>query len=637
MIARILGQLEHWSFDSENPPKVKIDVDGRLADKESLSATFQIHAPSVRKKQYRLSDLTASGTLSSNLLNISSFSAQDTRGNISGSVDYQLESRNGRFDMVSSIDVPRLLRSWFDLPLKLDLLSGGNQQLAFAGDFDLTEVRKPVVNLIGQARFDSIMFRGVSFDRLETWFSWQNGNLFLRDFTLQRPDGQAKGKVLQQGEITRIELNSTLPVRLYKPFFMGQPLENIIADFSENNAASCTLKLEGSFDAADKKAWAFHGEGKLEHMSYRGIPFVSANCSFNLDRDEFDFFDGTAVFDYSDYSLKKAYNGKATGTASAGRIRYDRKPRTITVESVEGTIWPAPLVRLFAPKIAEALEVYRFHQPPALTGSGIIDVTPQDRTDLKIGFSSDSLADYKFLGSRITLSEPRANVRVKANEVRITELEADAFGGPITGKFLSKNGISEFSGELTWSKIGLTPLASSYDFKVDGGGQLTGRIEFSMTDGDVSTMQGKGLVALEDGELFSVPVFGPLSTIIAKVVNDKRSGYERAKSAFLNFVINDGVLKTQDFQTQTTSVVFTGDGEVDLSERTIDFTIRLNARGLLGLLTLPLRPFYGLFQFRGTGPLKDTEWENVRFTKPPDDQNKPLLAPPPKATVVEEP
>ena len=179
-------------------------------------------------------------------------------------------------------------------------------------------------------------------------------------------------------------------------------------------------------------------------------------------------------------------------------------------------------------------------------------------------------------------------------------------------------------------------LSSTYGFEIKGGGLLTGRIEFAITGGDASTMSGKGLVALEGAELFSVPIFGPLSAVVSKVLDDKRAGFERAKSAFCNFDIREGVLQAGDFQSATTSVTFTGDGEVDLAKKTIDFTIRLNARGLLGLITLPLRPFYGLFQFRGTGPIDGTVWENVHFTSPPKEQNDLLLAPPPKARIVEE-
>ena len=139
-------------------------------------------------------------------------------------------------------------------------------------------------------------------------------------------------------------------------------------------------------------------------------------------------------------------------------------------------------------------------------------------------------------------------------------------------------------------------------------------------------MAGEGLFALEKTELFSVPMFGPLSPLISGVLNDRRAGFERAKSAFCTFRIKDGMLSTQDFQTSTTSLVFAGDGAVDLKERTLDMTMRMNARGLLGLITLPLRPFYGMFQFRGTGPLKDPKWENVMFTAPPEEQSELLLA-----------
>ena len=58
-------------------------------------------------------------------------------------------------------------------------------------------------------------------------------------------------------------------------------------------------------------------------------------------------------------------------------------------------------------------------------------------------------------------------------------------------------------------------------------------------------------------------------------------------------------------------------------------TIRMNARGLFGFITLPLRPIYeGLFQFRGSGPIDKPEWRTVSFTSPPDDQKARLLEPP---------
>ena len=213
----------------------------------------------------------------------------------------------------------------------------------------------------------------------------------------------------------------------------------------------------------------------------------------------------------------------------------------------------------------------------------------------------------------------------------MADLKLNAFDGPVAGKFIYDNG--KLDGETSWTKISLPALASTYGFQNKSGGELTGRLGFSVTDGRVKTMNGEGLFALEKTELFSVPMFGPLSQVISGVLNDRRAGFERAKSAFCTFGITDGIMRIRNFQTSTTSLTFAGEGEVDLSDRTLDMTMRMNARGLLGFLTLPLRPFYGMFQFRGTGPLKDPVWQNVMFTAPSEEQ-KEALREIPKARAV---
>lgn len=635
MIANILEEMEHWDFGTDTPPTVHVELGGDLSDKSSIRADFRIDAPSVEKKQYRLSEVSAEGSLSGYLLDISSFSAKDARGTVSGHADYQLIGHAGRFDIESSIDIPRLLQSWLNAPLKSELLIGGGQRIQTAGDVDLSDPLRPKVNLTGHAHCESVMFRGVTFDTFETWFSWQDGKLFLRDIELERPDGKAEGKLLIEGSKVRIALHSTFPAPLYEPFFIGQPLEHVIADFSENENPSTEVFIEGHFDIHDHYAWGYTGHGTVKNLSYRGVPVISGGAHFKVNHDELDFTDGNVTFDYKDYALRRAFSGPKQGSAAVGRIRYVAESKMVEVEDVKGEFWAAPMVRFFAPKVADDLERYRFHTPPSLSGAGVIDVTPQGRTKLTVKFSTPGKADYEFLGENVTLLEPKATVALHGNEVHVSGLSASAFDGTVAGDIIH-SGKSNLTGELSWSKLAMPGLSSTYGFEMKGGGLLTGRIEFSITGGDVKTMDGKGLVALENAELFSVPIFGPLSGVVSTVLDDQRAGFERAKHAFCTFDIRKGILSTRDFQSATTSVTFTGDGEVNLEEKSIDFTIRLNARGLLGLITLPLRPFYGLFQFRGTGIIDETVWENVHFTTPPAEQSGLLLAPPPRARIVEE-
>lgn len=633
LIARIIGELRKWHFDEKNPPLLQIHIEGDANEPSSVVAKLSMRAKGVEKNGHVLDEIAAEAEITGDLLTVTSLQARDSRGALDGRADYDLSERGGRFDLHSSLEVPPLLKAWLGLPPLREILIGGGQTLDAEGTFRIDESNVPKVHMTGRASCESVLLRGVRFDTVKTSFSWREGDLFLRDMRLSRPDGEAIAKAMIQWPIVRIALDSTLPEQIFKPFFIGQPLEIVIGDFTDRPGARVHIKLEGGFDATDRSSWAYTGSGSVTNVSYKGVPVNHADCRFSLSHHELDFHDGTVVFNYQDYPLRKAFGGPDQGTAKVGRIRYDAPRHVVEVENVAGTIWAAPLVRLFAPKVADSLEIYRFHQPPDLRGSGVVDVTPRGRTSLDVSFKSGGSADYQFLGENLTLSQPSGRVAIRGPRVTIEDLKLNVFDGPVAARF-DFTGNGRLEGEMNWTKLSIPALTSTYGFQMKGGGEVTGRIEFALTDGKVETMNGEGLLALENTELFAVPIFGPLSGVISGVLGDRRAGFERAKSAFCNFTIKDGILSTRDFRTATTSLVFAGDGSVDLKNRTLDMTMRMNARGLLGLITLPLRPFYGMFQFRGTGPLQETEWENVMFTSPGEEQ-KELLLPAPRARVVE--
>lgn len=634
MIAKIVRELQRWDFDSASPPQLRVSMAGNTHESSSITAKFSLSVPQLEKNGHRLEDIRAEAEMTGNLLTVTSLHARDPRGSISGLIDYDISAREGRFDIDSSLEITPLLDAWAGTPLPAAISINGDQQISVQGEFRINSKNIPRIQVTGSTRCDAVMLRDMRFDSVACAFSWSEGELFLKDVHLSRPDGQATGKALIQWPLVRLSLHSTMPAEVYKPLFIGKPLEVVLNHFTERKKATFDVQLEGGFDATDRQSWAYTGSGTVTNVNYADVPVNSATCRFSLSHHELDFFDGTVSFNYQKYPLRRAYNGPAAGTATISRIRYESPEKLVHIENVTGDIWAAPLVRLFAPKVADSLEKYRFHRPPSLTGSGVVDVTPQGRTRLDVSFRSKESADYEFLGKNITLSQPVGKVIIHGPKVTVSDLQLNAFNGPVTAHFdFSKNG--KLTGEMSWTKLAIPALASTYGFQMKGG-LLTGRIDFSIINGLVETMEGDGLFALDKTELFSVPMFGPLSPLIGSVVGDRRAGFERAKSAFCTFKIRKGVLSTRDFQTDTTSLAFVGDGEVNLKTRTIDMTIRMNARGFLGLITLPLRPFYGMFQFRGIGPLNDTEWENVMFTAPPKEQEE-LLRAIPRATVISPP
>ncbi len=632
LISRAVKELANWSFDEKNPPSVRIFIEGDLNDRSTFLARFSIEASRMEKEDRMLTDVSAEAVLDGEVLTFTSIAARDSQGDLDARVDYDMGSREGRFDAKSSLELPHLLKAWlgFELPGEIEI--AGAQTLEMEGDFSLPEDEPPVVKATGFARCDSLTARGVSFHSLETAFSVSGRDFYLRDFRAKHRDGAASGKLLLEDGIGRLKLSSSLPPAVYEPFFRGQHLERVLADFSTRNGAEVDLELEGQFNIHDHHAWAYTGRGAVKNLSFRGVPVNTASSGFSLSHYELDFFDGAVEFNYDDYAMRKAYNGPRQGALSVKRVRFDAADRSVAIEGIAGNAWAAPVVRMFAVPVAETLEQYRFQQPPSLKASGKIDVASKGRTSLNVSFTSRHPADYTFLGETLTLDSPSGRVVLRGERVSVEDLKLSGFGGPVAARFTRDGG--RLAGEMSWTRLSLPALASVYGFQVKGGGDLTGRIEFSMTGDKVSGLNATGLMGVDKAELFSVPMFGPLTPLVSGVLNDPKGGSERAKSAFFTFGIKNGILSSNDFHTTTTSLVFTGDGTVDLGARELDMIIRMNARGFLGLITLPLRSLRGLFQFHGTGPLEDPVWEKVRFTPPPENQAKALMEAPRARIVV---
>jgi AsmA-like C-terminal region len=627
LLARIIGELEKWSFDENHPPAIHFTIEGDVNNRSSITAKLSLEVRDMEKNGHRLDEVSGEADMTGDILTVTSLRASDRRGRFQGHIDYNLLAKEGRFDVVSSLEIPSLLTAWLGMPTLSGVQISGKQALSAEGEFQMDESNQPKIQMTGHVRCEAVKLRSVPFDAVDFAFSWREDRTYLRDLQLVRPDGEAAGKAIIEWPLVRLELHTTLPIPVYRPFFVGQPLEKVLNDLSERENAAVDLSLAGGFDLTNRLAWAYTGSGTVKNLNYRGVPVNSAGCKFSLNHHELDFYEGKVVFNYSDYALRKTFSGAEAGTASVGRIRFDAREKVVHIEDVRGEIWAAPMVRFFAPKVADSLEQYRFHQPPEMSSSGVVDITPQGRTNLDVSFSSDQSADYVFLGSNVTLGSPSARVTIQGERVLVRDLKLEAFDGPVAGE-ISYLGKGRLEGELNWTRLSIPDLASTYGFQMKGGGDVTGRIRFSLNDNKVESMAGSGLLALENAELFSVPMFGPLTPLVGGVLNDDNAGIQRAKDAFCTFEVKDGILTSRDFQTSTSSLNFAGNGSVDMKQQTLDMTMRLNARGLLGILTRPLRPFSGLFQFHGSGPLKATRWESMKFTEPPGTENEILLAPP---------
>lgn len=631
LLAQVIGMLEPWKFDKDAPPVIRIRVEGDLDDPRTVRADLFLKSDGLEHGGVEITRLEAKGEMRGRLLVLESLDVEDGGGSLRGRVEYDLATRSGRFDARSNMALAAMLRE-LDAAGWLEKVSFESRpEVSARGTFELPENAPPKFQVIGHLAADDLRFKGHSASRVESDLSWNGSSVFLENLVVTRKDGTLHGRLLAEPDQIRYDVSTDLRIGVWSGFFDKHPLGKVLADFSDRDDTEVEARIKGRINRHDPHDWKASGEARATHMVYKGTPFRKASVTMDLNHDKLDFTDGVVEFDYAGYAMRKAHGGPTSGTAKVKRIRYDHEPSTVTLEGIEGGFWPAPVLRMFLPKVADHLEEYRFHTPPELSADGVIGLFKGGPvTNFTVKGKTAGKVTYKFAGTDLLLSGLSTTVLVKPAATEVRDLEFEVFDGPARGRFdvLPDSGGQRVKGELDWTRLSLPEISTACGFEKKAKGFVTGRIDFDYKGKAEAGLNGEGLIALEEGELFSVPIFGPLSPVLSAVLASRKAGFQEAKEAFCTFDVKDGVLRTNDFLTTTPSLVFTGDAKADLNKLTLDMTIRMNARGFLGVITLPLKPFYGLFQFRGTGPMREPEWNNVMFTSPPETEKERLLTPP---------
>jgi len=611
LLARIAKELARWDFDSRSPPKIRLFVEGELSEPEDLQVTVALESPRLGRAGYELKDVRLDGEIVGGVLSIHSVRAHDETGSLRGRVEYDIRERSGRFVGRSGLDAMRLLHAFFGIRVLEGFDFKTPPKIDIDARFRLPPGKAPMWSVSGAGECGAFSFGGNSFLGAKAGFSVEGHNVYLRDVELRHAKGTATGKVLVRDGKVRYRVKTNVPVGPWRPFFQGKPLGKVLDQIEARPGHSVAVDLDGRSDIHDSHAWSCQGTLYTTGIRYRGVPLRKFRSKVRFDAAALRFNDVSAVFDDTGYPLRRR-PGKSAPHARADNVTIDHTAELVRVANLTGTCWPGQVADMFNRKLGQNLARYKFYDPPDVKASGTIDMRPGGaRTDFLTDFQLSTGADYRFLGQDVPLESPSGRVHVLGNRVKIENLSVRAFGGKVDGDLVVTDG-HDLAGEFHWQRVSLPGIAECYQFGPIKAGWLTGRLKFTDTTAGLADLNGEGVLVLEEGELFQVPIFGPLSSLMNGVLGGagfqkkkEKIGFQLAREASCTFTIREGQFATGDFHTETPSFSIAGEGTVDLADKTLDMTMRLDARGLYGVITLPLRPFYGFFQFSGTGTLNE--------------------------------
>ena len=646
---QFLEQLSHWKWPEGAMPTLTLFLEGNLSRPAEVDFDFAFDAPSLQYKNFPMEQVHLEGDWNQNLITIDTLRFLNQTSPFSLTADFDTLNQSGRFQVDSSIHLKRFAKQAFDTRIMNNFRSSGGPKILAEGTYKLPQSQEEKLDLsmVGKVTCTDFYFSGASVNTLQSDFSWNNGALYLDKLLLQHDLGDLAGRLIIKDRLIRYDMQASLPGHVYFPFIKQQHLKDYLSKITFTKDSYIDVHSAGSLNQDNLKEWNSYGHAELRNFKKNGVPISYATGKYKLDRKSATFSDITATFDYFQYPLKLKHQGPQSGTLTAKKLHFDWPKKLASLSLIRGSAWPAPVLNLFAPQIGSHLEQYQFHLPPTVDCSGQVSWQPEasNTTKLTVDFTTTGTTDYQFLNEPVPLENVKASVLVLPNKVEINQLSGKAMGGDLAGFVHVIPSSSAYSGAFTWKDNKLSDISAIYDIEGLNQGSLYGNFSFSGRGADISSLNGKGSLALRNGDLMAVPLFGPLSKLIDGVLTSatKRDTllHEKATDIDCSFTTKDGVFYSQDISSGTQSTVFSGEGWINCNDLTLDLTIRMNFRGLMGLAEVPMkiielpvqalnkiftgRDIRGLRQFQGTGKLNDPEWKYTPFQAPRDGKNNPIF------------
>ena len=389
------------------------------------------------------------------------------------------------------------------------------------------------------------------FDSLSASIQYKDKQINLSNIVTKHATGSLTGNVFTSDKYVHFDLISTLDPYLYIPFLKNQGLVDFLSTIKVTDKSKHYITARGQLNKKDKFDFHSQGSGILNDVTMNGVPLSSVKSEYTCNGAGFLMEDSRIVFDYKDYELYKLFKGSTKGEATVAKTYVSNSDRTVTLEGIKARAHPAPIARMFHKEVADHLEEYQFYEPPTITASGVFDTIPRPTKDQKLLFKAKLSCPnfntrYMILDGNLLLRNFSADISIIKNQVNVEKVRSHIFGNGIAQGNLyftiPDKGQVYCNGDVNWKNIDFKKVGITYNFDEIPKGRLRGNLQFTGRGDDISTYNTKpntmGTFALEDGDLVSIPVLGPVSSIINPFVSPlagKQALNERLKDISARF------------------------------------------------------------------------------------------------------
>ena len=605
-LAKAVEVIEAMDF-GDRAPELELEFSAQAGVASSLRLPrIRLLAERAIYGAVELRDVRMDAAYAERLLSVQRLAARDaTRGVFDLSGQWNMATGRAQADWSSSLDPS----PWLE-----ELRPGGPwRELKFTapptvqGSLEIEPGNPRRVQVLGTASSPAFSFRGVDFENLTGGFAWRDGNLYVSDATVGLGGGQIRGDLMRKPDDVRLRVECQAD---------PSPLTALLGERDRNNLAKLKLqfidapkiRFEARGPKLDPASLKATGKMQFGRTSIHESPMDSATADLA--------FEGLAL------TLSNIRVTRPEGTGS-GAFTYDFGRRQVRLDSVRSTMNPFNVLQWADPKVAVETKPYRFKAPPEVTVGGVIGLEDPTQTRLWADFTASQGLDYDLLGETLNFGPTTGSLEFAGRQIKVDVPSARLYGGSVklaaditTGQ---PGAAQKMDVEL--DRVNFEKLTRLYfDYK-DSQGLISGRYKFSFVPGQGEKMTGNGNLLVEDGDVFAIPVLGPLSAVLGTILPG--TGYQTARKATCDFRVANGEIRTDNLDIIGQGFSMIGQGSLFFLRDTMDFSVRINAQGVPGVLLYPVSK---LLEYVSDGKLSDPQWRPKALPKgpqrPPDGERE---------------
>ena len=584
MAQRVVIELQKFRFPG-TPPSLQIKFSGDVAEIEKARVEATLRGDRLQRGSYEMRDLSVATEWNNQQLNVAHCEWSDGMGSFAGRANWNVEGSRASFQARSSLDLKAFLGAFgLSEPLaSIEFQAPPAVEVSGSVNFGADRFRP---DIIGHIAFGRFTYKKAPFSDLTADFSWDGERTLVRDLRLRHQTGQVRADLFDAPADFRLNIESTIvpeAVRMIAP----PELNEFLRQWEWQRSPAIRLTIRGR----DHNPGTWKGDGTVifGRTRFRGTWMNSADTKIH-------FADGALTCE----DLHVTRN-EGSGT---GSFTYDFKKHEVRIANIKSSLNPAEVIFWIDPKIWNTVVPYKFQRPPSVTANGLYQFHGGKNTRLEIKAEGANGMDYVFLGKTLPFDRISARLLFTNDRLQITDLRGALLSGTLRGNAdisLARND-PRYRANISVNEINFPLLTDLYYNYKTALGLLNATYDFTGLGSDPRTMRGHGKVEITNGDVFAIPIFGPLSGILNRILPG--SGYSIAHRATANFEVNEAIIHTDDFEADGTLFSMLGHGDVHFLDDKLDFNLRLNMKGPGVVLT----PMYKLFEYAGTGSLKKPDW-----------------------------